>query len=117
MIRPIRLQLSRQKGFNLQEISRAANGLEAVNVARPSRLASVAMTCAPSRMKASALALPMPCAAAVMSARFPANRPDTRVLPCAPDGRRGIISRDSQGPPPGPRSWQDAACRSPRAWS
>jgi hypothetical protein len=33
-IRPVRLQLSRRKGFDLQEISRAANGLEAVNVSR-----------------------------------------------------------------------------------
>lgn len=35
--RPVRLQLSRRKGFNLQEHSRAINGLAAVNVARPSR--------------------------------------------------------------------------------
>ncbi len=34
---PVRLQLSRRKGFNLQEHSRAINGLEAVNVARPSK--------------------------------------------------------------------------------
>src|SRR5208283_4741299 len=34
---PIRLQLSRRKGFNLQEHSRAINGLEAVNCARPSK--------------------------------------------------------------------------------
>ena len=33
--RPIRLQLSRRKGFDLQAVSRAANGLPAVNVARP----------------------------------------------------------------------------------
>ncbi|MBN9525410.1 MAG: DUF4326 domain-containing protein [Alphaproteobacteria bacterium] len=33
---PIRLQLSRKKGFNLQSLSLAANGLPAVNVARPS---------------------------------------------------------------------------------
>lgn len=33
-IRPIRLQLSRRAGFVLQEVSRAANGLEAVNVTR-----------------------------------------------------------------------------------
>lgn len=32
---PVRLQLSRRKGFDLQALSRAANGLEAVNVARP----------------------------------------------------------------------------------
>lgn len=36
-IRPVRLKLSRRKGFNLQELSRATNGLAAVNVARPSR--------------------------------------------------------------------------------
>lgn len=34
---PVRLQLSRRKGFDLQALSRAANGLEAVNVARPSK--------------------------------------------------------------------------------
>lgn len=34
---PIRLQLSRKAGFDLQAVSRAANGLEGVNVARPSR--------------------------------------------------------------------------------
>lgn len=33
---PIRLQLSRRKGFNLQALSLATNGLPAVNVARPS---------------------------------------------------------------------------------
>jgi hypothetical protein len=32
---PVRLQLSRRKGFNLQEHSRAVNGLPAVNCARP----------------------------------------------------------------------------------
>jgi len=32
---PIRLRLSRRKGFNLQEISRDINGREAVCVARP----------------------------------------------------------------------------------
>ena len=35
--KPVRLQLSRQKGFNLQALSMATNGLPAVNVARPSR--------------------------------------------------------------------------------
>ena len=35
--RPIRLQLSRAKGFDLQALSRAANGLTAVNVGRPSK--------------------------------------------------------------------------------
>lgn len=34
---PVRLQLSRRKGFDLQALSRATNGLRAVNVARPSR--------------------------------------------------------------------------------
>lgn len=33
---PVRLQLSRHKGFNLQALSVAFNGLQAVNVARPS---------------------------------------------------------------------------------
>ncbi len=35
MSAPIRLRLSRGRGFNLQEVSRAANGLAAVKVARP----------------------------------------------------------------------------------
>lgn len=35
-IRPVRLQLSRRAGFNLQRLSRETNGLEAVNVARGS---------------------------------------------------------------------------------
>lgn len=34
---PVRLQLSRRKGFDLQALSQATNGLPAVNVARPSR--------------------------------------------------------------------------------
>lgn len=34
---PVRLQLSRKKGFNLQEHSHQVNGLEAVNVARPTK--------------------------------------------------------------------------------
>lgn len=34
---PVRLQLSRRKGFKLAAASRAANGLEAVSVARPGR--------------------------------------------------------------------------------
>jgi hypothetical protein len=37
MTRPVRLRLSRRKGFNLQDLSQAANGLPAVNVARPSK--------------------------------------------------------------------------------
>ena len=36
-VKPVRLKLSRKRGFNLQELSRGTNGLEAVNVARPSR--------------------------------------------------------------------------------
>lgn len=36
-VKPVRLQLSRRKGFNLQRLSRETNGLEAVNVARPSK--------------------------------------------------------------------------------
>ena len=35
MAKPVRLSLSRRKGFNLQENSRAANGLAAKTVARP----------------------------------------------------------------------------------
>jgi len=35
--KPLRLRLSRRKGFQLQAASRAANGLAAVTVARPSR--------------------------------------------------------------------------------
>ena len=35
MSRPVRLRLSRAKGFNLQEHSQAVNGLPAVNCARP----------------------------------------------------------------------------------
>lgn len=34
---PVRLQLSRRKGFDLQALSMATNGLPAVNVARPSK--------------------------------------------------------------------------------
>lgn len=34
-VAPVRLQLSRAKGFSLQEHSRAVNGLQAVNCARP----------------------------------------------------------------------------------
>jgi len=37
MVEPVRLQLSRRKGFDLQALSRETNGLPAVNVARPSR--------------------------------------------------------------------------------
>ncbi len=37
MTSPVRLQLSRAKGFNLQQASEATNGLPAVNVARPSK--------------------------------------------------------------------------------
>lgn len=37
MISPVRLQLSRRKGFDLQAHSRTMNGLPAVHVARPTR--------------------------------------------------------------------------------
>ena len=36
-VKPIRVQLSRQKGFNLQATSLRLNGLTAVNCARPSK--------------------------------------------------------------------------------
>lgn len=36
MAKPIRLKLSRKKGFNLQEHSKSINGLDAVCCARPS---------------------------------------------------------------------------------
>lgn len=35
--RPVRLQLSRRKGFSLQTLSRETNGLPAVNCARPGK--------------------------------------------------------------------------------
>lgn len=38
MIAPVRMRLSRAKGFNLQAASLALNGLPAVNVARPGPL-------------------------------------------------------------------------------
>lgn len=37
MPQPVRLRLSRAKGFDLQAVSKATNGLEAVNVARPGK--------------------------------------------------------------------------------
>lgn len=37
MANPVRLQLSRKRGFNLQALSMATNGLPAVNVARPTK--------------------------------------------------------------------------------
>ena len=37
LVAPVRLQLSRKKGFDLQALSIATNGLPAVNVARPSK--------------------------------------------------------------------------------
>lgn len=36
-VQPVRLQLSRKKGFDLQALSRATNGREAMNVARPGK--------------------------------------------------------------------------------
>lgn len=35
MTKPVRIQLKRTKGFNLQALSRATNGLEAAKVTRP----------------------------------------------------------------------------------
>jgi Domain of unknown function (DUF4326) len=35
--KPVRLQLSRRKGFDLQELSRRTNGLPAIVVSRPSK--------------------------------------------------------------------------------
>ncbi|WP_353641366.1 DUF4326 domain-containing protein [Mesorhizobium sp. WSM2239] len=37
MTSPVRLRLSRRRGFDLQAHSREINGLDAVNVARPTR--------------------------------------------------------------------------------
>ena len=37
MTSPVRIQLSRQRGFNLQRVSLALNGLAAVNCARPTQ--------------------------------------------------------------------------------
>ncbi len=37
MTTPLRLQLSRRKGFNLQAVSQATNGLPAVNCSRPGK--------------------------------------------------------------------------------
>jgi len=37
MPKPVRLQLSRRAGFDLQKLSRKTNGLEAVVVSRPSK--------------------------------------------------------------------------------
>lgn len=37
MTRPVRIQLSRKAGFNLQAVSLALNGLPAVNCARPGK--------------------------------------------------------------------------------
>lgn len=36
-VKPVRLQLSRRKGFDLQALSQATNGLTAISVARPGR--------------------------------------------------------------------------------
>ena len=36
-MKPVRLQLSRRKGFNLQAVSRGINGLAAIPVARPGK--------------------------------------------------------------------------------
>lgn len=44
---PVRLQLSRKRGFNLQALSLATNGLPAVNVARPSKWGNPFVVCHP----------------------------------------------------------------------
>ena len=54
------------------DVELALVGVEAL---RPATSMSVAMTRAPSRAKASAVARPMPAAAAVNNAALPANRP------------------------------------------
>lgn len=41
MTLPIRLRLSRRRGFDLQALSREMNGLEAVSVARPSKWGNI----------------------------------------------------------------------------
>src|SRR5271170_2763706 len=89
--------------------------------ARPSTSMSVAMTRAPSRWKASAVARPIPAAAAVSNAVFPANRPamkrssrlDLEAVPQAPGsvlpscmdiantGQPGIDSSAVRDAPPG----------------
>lgn len=38
IVKPVRLQLRRLKGFNLQELSQRTNGLPAINCARPGPL-------------------------------------------------------------------------------
>ena len=63
------------------------------SVASACAFTSVAITRAPSRMKASALARPMPCAAAVISARFPASRPATCSLRRRTHARSGHYGR------------------------
>ena len=51
--RPVRLQLSRRKGFDLLIWSREVNGLPAINCARPSRWGNRFIVCAndPVRLK------------------------------------------------------------------
>ena len=41
MTKPVRIQLRRRKGFDLQAISRALNGLPAINCARPGKLGNM----------------------------------------------------------------------------
>jgi hypothetical protein len=52
---PVRLQLSRRDGFRLQTLSQRTNGLEAVNVARPSKWGNPYPVAAYGREKAIAL--------------------------------------------------------------
>ena len=46
MTKPVRLQLSRRKGFDLQRASRDLNGLLAVNCARPGKWGNPHKVCA-----------------------------------------------------------------------
>jgi hypothetical protein len=57
------------------------DGISFASDASPAASMSVATTLAPSRANASALARPMPAAAAVTNARFPCSRPLIARLP------------------------------------
>ena len=50
-IQPVRLQISRHKGFDLQALSLATNGLPAVNCARPSKFGNRFRVGAPARLE------------------------------------------------------------------
>jgi hypothetical protein len=65
MTTPVRLHLSRAKGFNLQKLSMETNGLPAVNVARPTKWGNPFKVCHPG----SALERPMDAKIAVATFR------------------------------------------------